>query len=54
MNSVGSKFPIGPRKNWNSLATLGIATWWVRCYRGRKSRIERKKNKIYEEKKGFR
>jgi hypothetical protein len=53
MNSMGSKLPIGPRKNWNSSATLGIATWWVRCYRGGKSRIERKKNQIYEEKKGF-
>ncbi len=53
MNSVGSKSPIGPRKNWNLSVMLGIATWWVRCYKGGKSGIEWEKNQICEVKKGF-
>jgi hypothetical protein len=36
INFVGSRLPIGPRKNWNSSVMLGIATWWVRCYKRRK------------------
>jgi hypothetical protein len=27
INSMGSKLPIGPRKNWYSSVILGIATW---------------------------